>query len=178
VEASPVIPRAVGAALVVGALAIQALACATAKPDTRPAPVVLAEHCGRGPFCITGEVDVQYATAVEGVRCVALGNKGESITGSSDSRGVFFLDGLAELPRDIRFEKAGFSSQTAAVIPAPARSTARVYVIMHRIDESECSCEASAIMSGHQPCPEERCGRSRFETIPETMPAAPPNPTE
>ena len=157
---------------VVGALA----GCATAPPPRKP-PVVLAERCVRGPFCVTGEVDDQFSLAVEGARCIAIGAGGASTTVMSDARGVFFLDGLAALPGQIRFEKAGYSSQTVSVLPAASGTTARVYVIFHRMSDGDCSCEQSAILAGHEPCPDDKCGRSRFEaTIPEKAPAAPATP--
>src|SRR6185369_18014160 len=109
------------------------------------------------------------------VRCVALGGDAApspSLETRSDKRGVFFLDGLAALPPQLRFEKPGFVGQTVAVIPAAAGVTARVYVILHHISQSECTCEPAALISGREPCPEETCGRSRFDTtIPETPPA-------
>lgn len=156
-------------------LAAGALAgCATAAPPRKP-PVVLAERCERGPFCVTGEVDDQFSSAVEGARCIAIGASGGSTTVMSDARGVFFMDGLAALPGQIRFEKAGYSSQTVSVLPAAAGATARVYVIFHRMSDGDCSCEPSAILAGHEPCPDEKCGRSRFETIPEKAAAPPPS---
>jgi Carboxypeptidase regulatory-like domain len=164
-----VLLRAV-AAIVAGGLFA---GCATTTPPPRLAPVVLAERCARGPFCVTGEVDDQFSAGVEGARCIALGEGGASTTVVSDGRGVFFMDGLAALPAQVRFEKAGFNSQNVTVLPASAGSSARVYVIFHRIADSECSCEASAILAGHEPCPDDKCGRSRFETIPEKAPPPP-----
>ena len=163
-------PQAVLALLAGGWLA----ACASAPPP-RPAPVVLAERCVRGPFCITGEVDDQFSTPVEGARCIALGESGSSTTALSDKRGVFFLDGLPALPGQVRVEKAGYTSQSVTVLPATAGSSARVYVIFHRVADSECSCEPAAILAGHEPCPDDKCGRSRFDvTIPEKQPSPPP----
>jgi Carboxypeptidase regulatory-like domain len=148
--------------------------CASAPPPV-PAPVVLATRCVRGPFCVTGEVDDQFSAAVEGVKCIALNETGSSTTVLSDARGVFFMDGLTSLPRQVRFEKTGFNSQTVAVLPVAAGSAAPVYVIFHRIADSECSCEPAAIMAGHDPCPDEKCGRSRFDvTIPENPTPRPP----
>ena len=162
---------ALAAALSVAALA----ACATAPAPRKP-PVVLAERCDRGPFCVTGEVDDQFSVAVEGAKCIAIGG-GTSTTVLSDARGVFFMDGLASLPDQIRFEKPGYSSQTVAVLPAAAGATARVYVIFHRMADSDCSCEPSAILAGHEPCPDDKCGRSRFDvTIPENAPPPSPSP--
>ena len=43
----------------------------------------------------------------------------------SDARGVFFMDSLPSLPSQIRFERAGFNSQSVAVLPAAAGSAAR-----------------------------------------------------
>jgi hypothetical protein len=164
-----VVRRALALLLAVAALA----GCATAPPPSKP-PVVLAERCVRGPFCVTGEVDDQFSIAVEGARCIAVAEGGGSTTATSDARGVFFMDGLAALPGQIRFEKAGYSSQTVSVLPAAAGATARVYVIFHRMSDGDCSCEPSAILAGHEPCPDEKCGRSRFEvTIPEKAPAPP-----
>jgi hypothetical protein len=154
-----------------------ATSCATAPPPP-PAPVVLAERCVRGPFCITGEVDDQFSKPVEGTRCIALGEGVASTTVASDKQGVFFMDGLAALPSQVRFEKTGYVSQSVAVLPAAAGSTARVYVIFHRVADGECSCEPSAILAGHEPCSDDKCGRSRFDvTIPENPPppAAPEN---
>jgi hypothetical protein len=162
-----------------GILMLAALAsCASSgTPEVRPPPVVLAERCTTGPYCVTGEVDDQFAAAVEGVRCLALGGAaaaGPNPETRSDKRGVFFLDGLAALPPQIRFEKPGFVSQTVAVLPAAPGVTARVYVILHHISQSECTCEPAALISGREPCPEDQCGRSRFDTtIPEHPPAAP-----
>ena len=148
--------------------------CATAPPPP-PAPVVLAERCVRGPFCITGEVDDQFSKAVEGTKCIALGEGVASTTVMSDKQGVFFMDGLPALPSQVRFEKIGYVSQSVTVLPAAAGSTARVYVIFHRVADSECSCEPSAILAGHEPCSEDKCGRSRFDvTIPENAPPPPP----
>jgi hypothetical protein len=148
--------------------------CATAPPP-RPEPIVLAERCVRGPFCITGEVDDQFSTPVEGTKCIALGEGVASTTVVSDKHGVFFMDGLPALPNQVRFEKAGYTSQSVTVLPAAAGSTARVYVIFHRVADSECSCEPSAILAGHEPCPDDKCGRSRFDvTIPENAAPAPP----
>jgi hypothetical protein len=150
-------------------------ACASTGA-ARPDPVVLAERCDRGPFCVTGEVDDQFSTAVEGVKCLALREDGGTTTVVSDKRGVFFLDGLATLPHQVRFEKPGFASQTVPVFLAnsSAGAVARVYVIFHRIADSECSCEPSAILAGHEPCSDDKCGRSQFDvTIPESKPAAP-----
>jgi hypothetical protein len=165
--------RALAFALLAGCAAA---GCAAAVPETRaPSPVVLAERCLRGPFCLTGEVDDQFAAAVEGARCVALGENGTSTSATSDQRGVFFLDGLPALPRDARFEKPGFAAQTVPIVPATAGAASHLYVILHRIDQGECSCESSAIMSGHTACPEDRCGRSRFDTtIPDPAYAPPP----
>ena len=147
--------------------------CATTPPPRLPV-VVLAERCVRGPFCVTGEVDDQFSAPVEGAKCIALGESGGSTTVLSDARGVFFMDGLPSLPGQIRFERAGFNSQSVSVLPAAAGSAARVYVIFHRIADSECSCEPSAIMAGHEACPDDKCGRSRFDvTIPEHPAAAP-----
>ncbi len=148
--------------------------CATA-PAPLAAPVVLATRCVRGPFCVTGEIDDQFSAAVEGVKCIALGETGNTTTVLSDARGVFFMDGLTSLPHQVRFEKAGFNTQSVAVLPVPAGSAAPVYLIFHRIADSECSCEPAAIMQGHDPCPDDKCGRSRFDvTIPEHPPAPPP----
>jgi hypothetical protein len=165
--------------LALGVVALAALAalggCASSAPEVRTAPVVLAERCATGPFCVTGEVDDQFATAVEGVRCIALGGTGPvaSPEVTSDKRGVFFLDGLAALPPQIRFEKPGFVSQTVAVVPAAPGVTARVYVILHHISQNECTCEPAALISGREPCPPETCGESRFDTtIPETPPVS------
>ena len=137
--------------------------------------MVLATRCERGPFCITGEVDDQFSIAVEGAKAIALLETG-SRTVLSDARGVFFMDGLATLPRQVRFEKAGFNTQSVSVLPVAAGTAAPVYVIFHRIADSECSCEPAAIMAGHDPCPDDKCGRSRFDvTIPEA-PKTPPAP--
>jgi hypothetical protein len=160
----------------ISAVALTAAGCATAPPPRAPV-VVLAERCVRGPFCVTGEVDDQFSVAVEGVKCIALGETGGSTTVLSDGRGVFFMDGLPSLPSQIRFERAGFNSQSVAVLAAAAGAAARVYVIFHRIADSECSCEPTAILAGHEPCPDDKCGRSRFDvTIPEHPPAAPAEP--
>jgi len=135
---------------------------------------VLAERCVRGPFCITGEVDDQFSAPVESAKCIALGEGGKSTTVLSDKHGVFFMDGLAALPGQVRFEKTGYTSQSVTVLPAVAGSSARVYVIFHRVADSECSCEPAAILAGHEPCPDDKCGRSRFDvTIPENQPPAP-----
>ena len=175
------------AALVVGSLFAAICVATFASTNTgcastsavRPDPIVLAERCDRGPFCVTGEVDDQFSIAVEGVKCLALRDDGGSSSAVSDKRGVFFLDGLAALPRQVRFEKPGFASQTVPVFlanPSPG-SAARVYVIFHRIADSECSCEPSAILAGHEPCADDKCGRSQFDvTIPETKPPAPAHP--
>jgi hypothetical protein len=140
-------------------------------------PVVLPTRCDRGPYCIAGEVDDQFSIAVEGAKCIALLESG-SRTVLSDARGVFFMDGIASLPRQVRFEKAGFNTQSVSVLPVTPGSVAPVYVIFHRIADSECSCEPAAIMAGHDPCPDDKCGRSRFDvTIPEAPkgpPATPP----
>jgi hypothetical protein len=151
--------------------------CATAAPEVRPAPVVLAQRCRTGPFCLTGEIDDQYATAVEGARCVVLGASGESTVSSSNHQGVFFMDGLVALPREARFEKAGFVAQTVPVLPAVAGVSARLYVILHQIDRNECTCEPSALISGREPCPADACSSSHFDNIvPETPPTADPPP--
>ena len=164
--------RRSGAAAII-ALGAALAACSSAPPPPVATPVVLATRCERGPYCITGEVDDQLSIAVEGVKCIALLENG-SRTVLSDARGVFFMDGLAALPRQVRFEKAGFNGQSVAVMPVPAGSAAPVYVIFHRIADSECSCDPAAIMAGHDPCPDEKCGRSRFDvTIPETPKTAP-----
>jgi hypothetical protein len=135
-------------------------ACGSAPPPPIAKPVVLPTRCDRGPYCVTGEVDDQFSIAVEGVKCIALLENG-SRTVLSDAHGVFFMDGLAALPRQVRFEKAGFNTQSVAVLPV-----------------AECSCEPAAIMAGHDACPDDKCGRSRFDvTIPEapkTPPATPP----
>ena len=157
-----------------GAVASCASAPATPPP---PAPVVLATRCVRGPFCVTGEIDDQFSIPVEGAKAIALLANG-SRTVLSDARGVFFMDGLDSLPRQVRFEKAGYNTQSVSVLPVTAGSAAPVYVIFHRIADSECSCEPAAIMAGHDPCPDDKCGRSRFDvTIPEapkSPPATPP----
>lgn len=162
------------AALLIAALCGAELACAGSTTAARPDPVVLAERCDRGPFCVTGEIDDQFSAAVEAAKCIALREDGGSTTVLSDKRGVFFLDGLATAPRQVRFEKAGFNSQTVSVLASGPGAAARVYVIFHRIADSDCSCEPTAILAGHEPCPDERCGRSQFDvTIPESRPATP-----
>lgn len=177
--AKPSTPNALIRAFETGALFVLAAlgGCASSgTPEVRPPPVVLAERCSTGPFCVTGEVDDQFAAPVEGVRCVTLG--GDAATSPSpearsDKRGVFFVDGLAALPPQIRFEKPGFVGQTVAVLPTAPGVSARVYVILHHISQSECTCEPAALISGREPCPEEQCGRSRFDaTIPENSPPA------
>jgi hypothetical protein len=144
-----------------------AAACASSPPpDARTAPAVLAERCTTGPFCVTGEIDDQLASAVEGVRCVARGPGGETAAASSDKQGVFLLDRLPALPRELRCERSGFAAQSVTIPSAAPGEAARVYVILHRIDQTECSCEPSAFLTGHDPCPPERCGGARFDTTP------------
>jgi hypothetical protein len=151
-------------------------ACASSgTPEPQAAPAVLAERCTTGPFCVAGEVDDQLASAVEGVRCVARGPNGESIAATSDKQGVFLVDGLGAPPRELRCERSGFSGQAVTVPAAAPGAAARVYVILHRIDQGECSCEPSAFFTGHDPCPPERCGGARVDTAP-TAPA--PDSTE
>jgi hypothetical protein len=76
----------------------------------------------------------------------------------------------------MRFEKTGFVGQTVTVVPAAPGVTARVYVILHHISQAECTCEPAALISGREPCSEDVCGRSRFDTtIPEKQ--APPAKT-
>jgi hypothetical protein len=162
----------------VGTVVLAALGCASSAPDVKPTPVVLAERCVTGPFCVTGEVDDQYATPVEGVRAVALGD-GAGQAATSDKRGVFFLDGLSAPPPQMRFEKPGFVGQTVTVVPGTPGGTARVYVILHHISQGECTCEPAALISGREPCPDDVCGRSRFDTtIPENPPAPAKTPEE
>jgi hypothetical protein len=169
--------RRLGTRLATAALGATLASCGSSPPPPIATPVVLATRCERGPFCITGEVDDQFSIAVEGAKAIALLESG-SRTVLSDARGVFFMDGLATLPRQVRFEKAGFNTQSVSVLPVAAGTAAPVYVIFHRIADSECSCEPAAIMAGHDPCPDDKCGRSRFDvTIPEapkTPPVAPP----
>ena len=87
-------------------------------------------------------------------------------------RGVVFMDGVAAPPLKLRLEKPGLIGQTVTVVPAAAGVTARVYVILHHISQAECTCEPAALISGREPCPDEVCGRSRFDsTIPENTPA-------
>jgi len=168
--------RRLGVVAAAAALGCALSSCASAPATLpTPAPIVLETRCARGPYCVTGEVDDQFSIAVEAVKCIALVENG-SRTVLSDARGVFFMDGLATLPRQVRFEKAGYNTQSVTVLPVTAGSAAPVYVIFHRIADSECSCEPAAIMAGHDPCPDDKCGRSRFDvTIPET-PKAPPAP--
>ncbi len=167
-----------GLGIVAAAVALGAAlaACGSAPPPPVSKPVILPTRCERGPYCVTGEVDDQFSGAVEGVKCIALLETG-SRTVLSDAHGVFFMDGLAALPRQVRFEKAGFNTQSVAVLPVAAGSAAPVYVIFHRIADSECSCEPAAIMAGHDPCPDDKCGRSRFDvTIPEAPKPTPATP--
>lgn len=171
--------RLLGARLATIALGATLASCSSSPLPPVATPVVLPTRCERGPFCITGEVDDQFSIAVEGAKAIALLETG-SRTVLSDARGVFFMDGLATLPRQVRFEKAGFNTQSVSVLPVSAGTAAPVYVIFHRIADSECSCEPAAIMAGHDPCPDDKCGRSRFDvTIPEapkTPPATPATP--
>jgi hypothetical protein len=165
-----------GAASASLALLVALAACGSAPPPPVAKPVVLPTRCERGPYCVTGEVDDQFSIAVEGAKCIALLESG-SRTVLSDAHGVFYMDGLAALPRQVRFEKAGFNTQSVAVLPVAAGSAAPVYVIFHRIADSECSCEPAAIMAGHDACPDDKCGRSRFDlTIPETPKTPPATP--
>ena len=171
--AGALVKRAARLWLATTAAAALLAGCATAPPPRKP-PVVLAERCELGPFCVTGEVDDQFSVGVEGTRCIAIGEGSAATTVLSDARGVFFMDGLPKLPSQIRFEKPGYSSQNVSVLPAAAGATARVYVIFHRMSDGECSCEPSAILAGHEPCPDDKCGRSRFDVIPENTPPPPP----
>jgi hypothetical protein len=121
-------------------------------------PVVLAQTCPDGPYCITGQIDDQYAVPVPGVRCSVRGEQGQVLHTKSDARGVFLLDELPVLPREIRFEKPGYASETVSVVAMAARGAAtRTYVTMQKIDDSECSCESTALITGQKPCPIERC---------------------
>ena len=98
------------------ALGVWLASCSSAQQPPIATPVVLPTRCERGPFCITGEVDDQFSIAVEGAKCIALLETG-SRTVVSDGRGFFFMDGLATLPRQVRFEKAGFNTQSVSVLP-------------------------------------------------------------
>jgi hypothetical protein len=155
--------------------------CAAAVPETRVAPVVLAQRCRTGPYCVTGQIDDQYAAAVEGAHCVALAESGQSTIAISNKQGVFFMDGPGALPHELRFEKPGYSAQTVPV-QAAAPGVTRLYVILHHVDANECTCEPSALISGREPCPADSCGRSQFDmAIPESPPPAestPPPATE
>jgi hypothetical protein len=153
--------------------ALSSGACGTTPPpEPVTAPVVLAQRCRVG---VTGQIDDQYAAAVAGVTCLTRSLEGESSRGVSDGRGVFFIDRLTALPREIRFEKPGFVSQTLAVAaPAPG-AAARVFVTLRRIADAECTCEPSALISGLEPCPADKCGGTQDQPDPS---AAPPMPAE
>ena len=138
-------------------LAVAAGSCATDNGAEGMAPVELPEACRQGPFCVTGLIDDQYGVPVAGVRCNVLGSRGESFFVYSDGRGVFLTDKLAEPPREIRFEKTGFSTRLLPVPRRGAGQAARLFVTLRRIGEAECTCEPNALVSGRVPCPDEQC---------------------
>ena len=113
------------------------LACATAPMSPSLAPVTLAQTCPVGPYCVTGQIDDQFALAVAGARCFVLNAEGQLREVTSDARGVFLIDGLDALPHDVRFEKAGFEGQVVPVLSGGVGTAARAYVTLHREDQSE-----------------------------------------
>src|SRR4029077_5060306 len=116
-EAGQVMPGSrLGVRLTTIALGALLASCSSTQQAPIATPVVLPTRCERGPFCITGEVDDQFSIAVEGAKCVALLETGSRPV-LSDARGFFFMDGLATLPRQVRFEKAGFNAQSVSVLP-------------------------------------------------------------
>jgi hypothetical protein len=134
-------------------------ACATASSGPSITPVTLTQSCPAGPFCVTGQIDDQFALAVPDVRCVVRNVDGDLREVRSDARGVFLIDGLPALPSEVRFEKPGFESQAVPVRSGGAGDAARAYVTLQRSDDSECSCDGSSPFSGRSPCPPERCPR-------------------
>ena len=134
------------------------LACATATGPSIT-PVTLIQSCPSGPFCVTGQIDDQFALAVPDVRCFLRNVDGDLREVRSDPRGVFLIDGLPALPSEIRFEKPGFETQSVPVRSGSAGNAARAYVTLQRSDQTECSCDGNASSAGQPPCPPERCSR-------------------
>ena len=135
------------------------LACATAPSGPSITPVTLAQSCPAGPFCVTGQIDDQFALAVPGVRCFVRNVDGDLRETRSDQRGVFLIDGLSALPPEVRFEKPGFESQAVPVFSGSAGNAARAYVTLQRSDDIECSCDGAVPFSGQPACPPDRCAR-------------------
>ncbi|HEX3694256.1 MAG TPA: carboxypeptidase-like regulatory domain-containing protein [Polyangia bacterium] len=135
------------------------LACATAPVGPSVTPVTLVQTCPRGPFCVTGQIDDQFALAVVDARCFVRTVDGQLSEVTSDARGVFLIDGLTALPSEIRFEKAGFESQAVPVLSGSSGSAARAYVTLQRSDDSDCFCEGIPGSPGQPACPPERCQR-------------------
>jgi hypothetical protein len=118
--------------LALGVLASLAAGCASAPSGPALAPVSLAQSCARGPFCVTGQIDDQFALPVGDARCYVRGDDGQIIEGRSDQRGVFLLDGLMALPQQIGFEKPGYEPQSVRVLSGGAGIPARAYVTLSR----------------------------------------------
>ncbi len=135
------------------------LSCATTPSGPAITPVTLAQTCPKGPFCVTGQIDDQFALAVAGVRCFVRNVDGDLRAVISDERGVFLIDGLAALPSEVRFEKAGFESQAVPVLSGSAGNAARAYVTLRRNEEAECSCDTGTLFSSQPACPPDRCPR-------------------
>lgn len=133
------------------------VACATVPAGPASAPVTLLQTCPAGPFCVTGQIDDQFALPVPGVRCFVRNIDGDLREVLSDQRGVFLLDGLPALPPEVRFEKAGFEGQAVPVLSGSAGNAARAYVTLRRNDDAECTCDTSAPFSSQPACPPERC---------------------
>lgn len=135
------------------------LACAGAPAPPSLTPVTLAQACPLGPYCVTGQIDDQFALSVAGARCFVRTVDGQISEVTSDQRGVFLIDGLAALPAEVRFERPGFESQAFPVLSGGAGTAARAYVTLRRNDDGECSCDPGAAFSSQPPCPPERCPR-------------------
>jgi len=135
------------------------LACATAPMGPTDTVVTLAQTCPTGPFCVTGQIDDQFALAVPGVRCFVRNVDGDLREAQSDARGVFLIDGLPVLPSEVRFEKPGFDSQAVPVLSGSAGNAARAYVTLRRADDADCSCDTGAPVPAQNTCPPDRCPR-------------------
>jgi hypothetical protein len=94
--------------------------------------VSLAQTCARGPFCVTGQIDDQFALPVADARCYVRSDDGQIIEVRSDPRGVFLLDGLTTLPNQVGFEKPGYEPQSVRVLSGGPNIPARAYVTLSR----------------------------------------------
>jgi hypothetical protein len=135
------------------------LACASTPAGPAITPVTLAQTCPVGPFCVTGQIDDQFALPVGDARCFVRNDEGQLSEVKSDARGVFLIDGLPALPSEVRFEKLGFESQAIPLRSGGAGSASRAYVTLRRNDDGECSCDPNPTFTSQPPCPPDRCPR-------------------